>query len=209
MSVRSYPDEKCHAILDYYFGEVCRDDCGLDALKQKTKFWFFRNAETDATIRARFADDVERAAKGELDAWKATPLGSLALIVLLDQFPRNLNRDSGRAFATDHKALATAMEGIERGYDASLSAGEKLVFYLPLMHSEDAKTQARGCELYQKLSTTAPAELKPELDGAYQFAERHKHIVDRFGRFPHRNKALGRESTPEELEFLTQPGSSF
>jgi len=209
MVERRYPDPRCRELLDFYFADAARADCDLETFKARTKYWFFRNADTDAEIRRRFESDAERAAKGELDAWKESALGRLGLVVLLDQFPRNLNRDSPRAFDNDPKALAVALDGLEHHADAEMTAGERLVFYLPLMHAEDVALQKRASELYRKLATEGNEPLRPELESAYKFAERHRYIVERFGRFPHRNKAVGRESTPEEIAFLQEPNSSF
>lgn len=208
MADRDSLDPPCRELLDFYFGNAARADCDLDAFKTRTKFWFMRDAATDAEIRARFAPLVDRAVAGELDAWKETPLGRLALVVLLDQFPRNLNRDSARAFDHDARALALSLEGVERGDPAALTPGEKLVFYLPIMHAENAALQARCSQLYTDLAGSSPV-LGPELEMAKKFALRHREIIDRFGRFPHRNKVLGRESTPEEIAFLEEPNSSF
>lgn len=208
MADRGSLDPRCRELLDFYFGEASRPDCDLDTFRTRTKFWFMRNAATDAEIRTRFASLVESAVAGELAAWKETPLGRLGLVVLLDQFSRNLNRDSARAFDHDARALALALEGVERGDPAALTPGEKLVFYLPIMHAEDTALQARCSQLYTDLAGES-AVLGPELEMAKKFALRHREIIDRFGRFPHRNKVLGRESTPEEIAFLQEPNSSF
>lgn len=201
-------EPRCRELLDFYFGEASRPDCDLETFRTRTKFWFMRNAATDTEIRTRFAPLVDRAVAGELDAWKETALGRLALVVLLDQFPRNLNRDSARAFDHDARALALTLEGVEHGDHAALTPGEKLVFYLPIMHSEEKALQARASQLYTELAGES-AVLGPELDMAKKFALRHREIIDRFGRFPHRNKVLGRESTAEEIAFLQEPNSSF
>jgi uncharacterized protein (DUF924 family) len=208
MADRSYPDATCREIIEFYFGAASRHDCEAEALQAQAKLWFFRSDETDKQIRERFGDDAERAARGELDAWKETPLGRLALIVLLDQFPRNLNRDSSKAFAQDPKARALTLEGLENGHCDVFTPGERLVFYLPLMHTEDIAMQNRSMDLYTKLANE-PGPLQGVLKLSLDAADRHRFIVDRFGRFPHRNKALGRETTAEEDEFLKSPNSSF
>ena len=206
---RRIPDERCREVLDYYFGEASQPDCTLEALVARTKMWFFRNAEVDETIRRRFLEDVEKAARGEYDAWRETALGTLALVVLLDQLPRNIHRGSPRAFEHDAKSFAIASAAIEQRVDEQLTAGERLVFYLPLMHAEDRAVQEKASQLYAKLATDCPAALRPELENASKFANRHREIVDRFGRFPHRNAVLGRSSTDEEIAFLAGPNSSF
>lgn len=208
MADRTIPNDRCREILAHYFGEAAQPDCSLADFQSRTKLWFMRNAETDAEIGRLFLSDVEQAARGELDAWRETPLGRLALVVLLDQFPRNLNRDSARAFDHDATALAVALDGLARGDAATLTEGERMVLYLPLMHAEDVALQVRCSDLYRELAATTSV-LAPELQMASKFADRHRHIVERFGRFPHRNKAVGRESTPEELAFLREPNSSF
>jgi len=165
--------------------------------------WFEKSAEFDAEIERRFAPDHERAAAGELDGWLDTPGGALALVILLDQLPRNLFRGSPRAFATDVKARAAAREALSRGFDRQVSGVERWFFYLPFEHSEDPGDQRLSVSLFDALGEDE------ESRRVYDYAVRHREIVDRFGRFPHRNETLGRESTPEEREFLEQPGSSF
>lgn len=163
------------------------------------KQWFTRNDAFDAAIRDTLGPLHARAVAGELDDWAATPRGALALMILLDQAPRNLHRGSARAFASDPAALRHARAAIAAGFDAGLSDDERLFFYLPFEHSEDLADQERCIELCRTLATAQYVE----------YAERHRNVIARFGRFPHRNAVLGRASTPEELEFLKQPGSSF
>jgi uncharacterized protein (DUF924 family) len=140
----------------------------------------------------------ERAARGELDPWRATPLASLALLVILDQFPRNMFRGTARAFATDPRALAAAGSALARGFDRLLSPSERTFVYLPFEHAEDLAAQRRSLALFEALD---PNDM--------EYVKRHYEIIARFGRFPHRNAVLGRESTAEEIEFLKRPGSSF
>jgi len=140
----------------------------------------------------------EGASRGGLAPWGATPLASLALIVVLDQFPRNMFRGDARAFSTDARALAVATRAVERGDDRLLQAAERTFAYLPFEHAEDLSAQRRSLELF---AAHDPDNL--------EWAKRHHDIVERFGRFPHRNAVLGRKSTPEEIEFLKRPGSSF
>jgi uncharacterized protein (DUF924 family) len=159
--------------------------------------WWKPDPSFDDHLRAVYRDDVEAAIRGELDGWASTPRGALALVILLDQFTRNIFRGSPRMYAGDPKAVATSLAAIEAGLDSSLGADERQFLYMPLMHSEDPAHQRRSLEKFR------------ELGSSLDYAQRHAEIVLRFGRFPHRNAILGRASTPEELEFLKQPGSAF
>jgi uncharacterized protein (DUF924 family) len=158
--------------------------------------WFKKDSAFDDAIRARFLATYEAAARSELGAWEVTHEGALALVVVLDQFPRNMFRGSARAFAADPLALAVAGRAIARGLDRLFPVQEQAFFYLPLEHSERMADQERCCELF---SATGDAEL-------LKWAELHADIIRRFGRFPHRNAALGRTTTPEEQAFLDGGG---
>jgi uncharacterized protein (DUF924 family) len=162
------------------------------------KQWFRKSRAFDAEIRRRHLALWERAAEGGLERWRATPLASLALLVVLDQFPRNMFRGDARAFATDPLALEVAAGAVGRGFDQLLCASERTFVYLPFEHAEDLEAQRRSLELF---GARDPDNL--------EWARRHHAIIERFGRFPHRNAALGRESTPAEIAFLEQAGSSF
>jgi uncharacterized protein (DUF924 family) len=157
------------------------------------KRWFKTDAAFDAEFRAHFLALHEAAARGELDDWGATAEGSLALVLLLDQFPRNCFRESPRTFATDPQARAAADRAIAAGHDRAVSDDLAMFFYLPFMHSEELADQDRSVALCSRL-------------GDANHAKRHREIVARFGRFPHRNEILGRESTPEEREHLARGG---
>jgi uncharacterized protein (DUF924 family) len=167
------------------------------------KHWFVKSEAFDLEVRERFLAVYEDAAAGKLAHLKESAADCLALIVLLDQFPRNMFRGAARAFATDPLALEIARRAVARGFDRSLLPMERLFVYPPFEHSENLADQERACDLTQPLDLVAP-ELK-----AYSYALAHRDIIRRFGRFPHRNAILGRASTPEELEFLKGPGSSF
>ena len=158
-----------------------------------------------------FLDDIEHATRGEHDGWPAkSPRGALALVVLCDQLPRNVFRDSARAFALDPRALATTQHGLRDGSDKRLSLLERYVFAMPLMHAEDRDVQRTSLATFGELKRDARGTPIAELASAVRdYAERHATIVDRFGRYPHRNALLGRASSEEEIEFLKQPGSSF
>ena len=165
--------------------------------------WFRKDDAFDATIRARFGAAVEAAIDGAYASWTATPHGALARILLTDQFTRNIFRGTPRAFAGDPVGLATAMEVVADGHDRALDPIERWFLYLPYEHSESADVQARSLELFGALADETGRR------DPLVWAEKHAVIIRRFGRYPHRNAILGRPSTPEELEFLKQPGSSF
>ena len=160
--------------------------------------WFAKNPAFDAEIRARFLGLYEDAAAGKLAHWADDPRSCLALVLVLDQFPRNMFRGEARAFATDAPARAAARVILERGWDMAMTRAERLFAYLPFEHSESLEDQILSCELMSEFD----AEQR-------QYAERHLDIIRRFGRFPHRNDVLGRESTAAEIEFLKLPGSRF
>lgn len=158
--------------------------------------WFTKDTAFDADIRARFLATYERGVTGELDDWQHNPEGALALTILLDQFPRNMFRNDPRAFAADARACKVASEALARGYDRQVDAALKHFFYMPFMHSEDLSDQERCVALFQQSDNAE----------SLRYAEIHADIIRRFGRFPHRNEALGRVSTPEELAFLATGG---
>ncbi len=182
-------------VITFWFGE--RDSAELG--KPRRELWFVKTAKTDAEIARRFGADMEAAADGRLNHLAETVEGALALVILLDQFPRNVFRDTPRAFATDAKARVIAREALDKDFDRELLMVQRCFLYLPFEHSEDLADQERSVELFGAL------------DGydVLEYAIRHRDIVARFGHFPHRNAILGRESTPEEIEFLKEPGSSF
>jgi len=181
-------------VLDFWFGKPPGP---------RRRAWFGKDALFDESIRVRFLTLHNVAAGGACAAWPETAEGALALIVLTDQFPRNLFRGSGRAFATDAIALAAARHVVDKRWDSSMLPVERMFVYLPFEHSEVLADQDRSCALFEPLNGL------PETADAVEYSERHRAIIQRFGRFPHRNAALGRESTPEETGFLTQPGSGF
>ena len=160
---------------------------------------FAKDAALDAAIGTRFGITLEAAARCELFAWRATAPGRLAEILVLDQFSRNVYRDTPRAFAHDAMALVLAQELVAGGHDRALPPAQRAFAYMPYMHSESAAIHAQAMVLFDQ----------PGLENALDFERRHRDIIERFGRYPHRNAVLGRASTPQETEFLTQPGSSF
>lgn len=175
-------------VLDFWFSEKVRPQ------------WFVRSDAFDVEVRDRLGPALDEAAAGRFDDWTREARPCLALVILLDQVPRNVHRGTVRAFETDPKALAAARLAVERGYDADFTADERLFLYLPFEHAEDRDAQRRSVELFRE-------RIGP---GLYlDYALRHEEVVVRFGRFPHRNAILGRRSTEEEVEFLKQPGSAF
>ena len=174
-------------ILDFWFRELNR------------KAWFEKSDVTDALIRNRFLALHEQLEREVSSQSALDPRATLAAVIVFDQFPRNMFRGTPRAFATDPLALALARQMVDGGHDRDFSKDERMFLYLPFEHSEQPGDQAQCCALFALLDD-------PEL---LRYAQAHKDIVDRFGRFPHRNAILGRVSTPEEIEFLKQPGSSF
>ena len=189
---------QANEILDFWFGSPDEPDYG-----KPRKSWFAKEPEFDEKLRSRFLTDYEKAAGGHLDEWKDSPLDCLALILLLDQFPRNLFRETPQAFATDWEALSTAHQAIAQGYDRKLLNVQRWFVYLPFEHSENIDHQRQSVKLFQKLSGDK------ESAKAIESAIRHRSVIERFGRFPHRNIILGRPSNPEEKEFLKQPGARF
>lgn len=174
-------------IVDFWFSD--------DTKKQ----WFKPDAAFDDALRARFETPLQAARRGVYADWPGTAHGALALIILLDQISRNIYRGTPEAFAADEQALDVAAHAIANGFDEQLTPEQRIFLYMPYMHSEALADQERGMELFTRLGVAE------NLD----YMRRHRDIIARFGRFPHRNAILGRQSTPEELEFLKQPGSSF
>lgn len=194
-------DERARAVLDCWFGAP-----GSATYGQDRKLWFRRDAAFDATLRERFGALLELAAvQGALDAWAATPLGGLALILVLDQFSRNLYRGTPRAFAGDEQALRIARQMIDNGADQHLpDLFHRAFAYLPFEHDESLASQREALRLFKPFEAQSK-----EAASYYRSAVRHAEIIERFGRFPHRNAVLGRVSTEEEQAFLRTPGSSF
>jgi len=193
-------------ILEFWFGSN-PDDATVG--KESSDLWWTKNKATDDEIRRRFENYVNLAVSEQLKDWLTTPRGRLALIILCDQFPRNIYRDTAQAFSCDEKALTWCIEGLELKIDRELRPIERLFFYLPLEHAEYIEHQDLSVKCLGELVSKANPEQKALFEGYLDFAVRHRQIIERFGRFPHRNKILGRESTPEEIAFLKEPRSSF
>jgi uncharacterized protein (DUF924 family) len=185
-------------ILDFWFRKKDSPEYG----KSRPE-WFIKNSVFDDQIRSLFLTVYQQAARGELDFWRENPLSCLALIITLDQFPRNLFRGESKAFATDKQALCLAQYAVSQGFDQVLFPVQRWFIYLPFEHSESLEIQHRGIKLWSSLADD------PDSMSAVNYAYQHLKVIERFGRFPHRNPILGRVNTAEETEFLQQPGSSF
>lgn len=194
-------------ILDYWFADAAA--AKPDDLKTHFQRWFQGGKEVDEEIKSRFGKEVELATSDKLVAWEHTTEGALALIILLDQFTRNVYRSTDKAFAHDDKALKLTQKLMESGVDKNLPWPQRGFLYMPMQHSEDKDVQARGVEAYLGLVEDVPGKLKKVVMGFANSAREHKAIVDKFGRFPHRNQVLGRESTDEELAYLANGAKRF
>jgi uncharacterized protein (DUF924 family) len=194
----------------FWFGKLPLKPEGVSA---RLALWFGSGAEEqrqlDDLVRARFGPLAERAAAGELATWADSPRRRLSLILLLDQFPRQIHRGTARAFATDRDALALTLSGMQSAADAALSPVERIFFYMPLQHAELRDAQDESIAAYRRLLNEAPPELQEMFAGSLKYAELHRAIVARFGRFPHRNRVLGRANTTEEEAYLRRSGQSF
>ncbi len=189
---------QANKILDFWFGATTEPDYG-----KPRKVWFTKESQFDNELRSKFIKDYQRAAEGYLDDWKEAPESCLALILLLDQFPRNIFRGNYEAFATDWEALSAAQHAVKKSYDRKLLPVQRWFIYLPFEHSENLEHQRQSVELFKQLSED------PDSAICIEYAIRHLEIIERFGRFPQRNTVLGRISTSEEKLFLKQPGSHF
>lgn len=201
--------ETQESIREFWFGQHAADATDTVIATAQAKLWWAKDATQDALITQRFAQATDAAAQGQLDAWRATAGGRLVLILLCDQFPRNMYRNTPRAFAFAALALQIAKEGLVRQEDRHLRSIERVFFYLPLEHSESLDDQNRAVSLFGALVQEAAPDQQAVFQGFLNFALRHREVIARFGRFPHRNAILGRASSEAELQFLTEPGSSF
>ncbi len=201
-----------HELLEFWFGKRPYTPA---AVAQRMRAWFGDPAapelqpQNDEQLRLRFAELTRRAASGELAAWESSPRRRLALILLLDQLPRNLHRGSAAAYAQDQQALELALGGMQLGADAALDPVERIFFYLPLQHAESRDVQEESLAAFRRLAAEAPPALAPVFTSVNHYAQLHHDIIERFGRFPHRNRVLGRKSTADELSWLAAEGVSF
>ncbi|MBV8910758.1 MAG: DUF924 domain-containing protein [Gammaproteobacteria bacterium] len=203
--------DEARDIREFWFGRL---PLSAEDLNRRVRFWFGGDAsrlreQRDAQIRERFGALLERAAAGELAAWADGPRRRLSLIILLDQFPRHIYRGDARAFAYDEQALSLTLSGMQSAADAALDVVERLFFYMPMQHAESREAQDESVAAYRRLLEETKTEPREPFAAAVRSAENHRAIIERFGRFPHRNDALGRESTPEETRWLRSGGESF
>jgi uncharacterized protein (DUF924 family) len=182
-------EAKIKEILDFWFVETTPEQ------------WFQKNESFDSEIKARFEADYKKALGGEYDAWQEAAKGALALSVLLDQFPRNMYRNTPKAFEADAKALSIAKKAVAQNLDEELAPMQAFFLYLPFEHSENLKDQEKSLNLFSKIKQQAPM--------GYDYALKHYEVIKAYGRFPHRNDILGRENTPAEEEYLARPDSGF
>ena len=184
-------------VLDFWF------DSDSEAL------WYERNDAFDAAIGRRFGDTLEAALRGDLDAWTETPEGWLALLIVRDQFSRNLYRHDARAWAGDPGTQVLALDGIAQGYDQRLAPMQRVFAYMPLEHAESPVLQQHCVRLFERLLACQPEAQRPRFQNYLDYARRHHDVIARFGRFPHRNAVLGRTDTPAEQAYLATPGAGF
>jgi uncharacterized protein (DUF924 family) len=192
-----HPPEEAQAVLAFWF----------DPAQQP--HWFSASPAFDGTLRSRFGNTFHLAAEGKLERWTDTPQGWLALLIVLDQFSRNLYRDDPRAWAQDRQAQRLALWGIKEAYDRQLPPTQRVFAYMPLEHAEDMRLQQHCVALFESLCEQLPAEERHRYTGFLDYARQHQAVIARFGRFPHRNALLGRNCTPEELDYLAEPGAGF
>jgi len=203
--------DKKTEILEYWFSGL-NDQSTLSTDMPQFRKWFGKAEKTDQEIRDRFQGDWELALGGKYSDWESTPQGTLALVILLDQFPRNMFRDSAKAFSSDEMALKACLNALKQDKDKDLTLVERMFLYLPLMHSESLDIQKKSMHYFSLLKAEVKDRFPQNQDFFnlnHEFAGKHYRIIDRFGHFPHRNDILGRPSTAEEIEFLKGPDSSF
>ena len=194
------------SVLAFWFGPP---GSAAEVAGRQAKLWFGKSPENDRVVAEHFSDTLLAATAGRLDHWTATPRGRLALVIMLDQFPHHIHRDRPQAFATDAQALALSLAALAAGEEQQLAPIERVFLYLPLEHAESLELQERSVSQYEQLAREAAGNERALFGGFLDYARRHRDVVARFGRFPHRNTILGRPSTPDEIEFLKLPGSRF
>jgi uncharacterized protein (DUF924 family) len=200
------PMDEARKVRDFWFGKT---PLSAEQLPRRMKLWFGdvpveTRQQVDDTLRARFGSLVERAIAGELAQWADGPRRRLSLILLLDQFPRNIYRGTPNAFAGDEQALQLALTGMQSVADAALNIVERIFFYMPLQHAESLEVQDESVAAYRRLLGEAPADVRGVFEGCVRYAEEHREVIKRFGRFPERNVALGRAATADETAWLRQ-----
>ncbi len=192
-------------ILDFWF-RGCK---GEDFPEERLPFWFNTSDEVKKLVKERFERDLNEAIQGKYDSWIMIPRGRLALLILLDQFSRNLYTGTSKETAQDAKALDISLKGIEAKQDQALTPIERVFFYLPIEHSEDINMQIMSVEVFETLWNSVSEKNKDRYEMFYKYALAHKRVLEQFGRFPYQNKAMGRKTTKEEEEFLREPGAPF
>jgi uncharacterized protein (DUF924 family) len=203
--------DEARNIREFWFGPM---PLSPEALNRRLRFWFGGETpevreQRDTHMRERFGAALERASSGQLAAWADGPRRRLSLIILLDQFPRHMFRGEARAFAYDGQALSLTLSGMQSAADAALDVVERMFFYMPMQHAESREAQEESVAAYRRLLDEASGGLREPFAAALRSAENHRALIERFGRFPHRNRALGRESTAEETRWLHTGGESF
>lgn len=197
-------------ILDFWFGEeTSQPRSSEDIAKQQQALWWSKNEAIDRDIQQHFEPTLKALLTGHYASWLDSPQGRLAAIIVLDQFSRNMYRDSAHAFSQDSLALHWALQGIRQGDDKKLTPLQRVFFYLPLEHCEQLNMQNLAIEKFEQLAEDAPASFSKQANGFVNYAHQHQQVIARFSRFPHRNQLMHRTSTPEELEYLSQPGAGF
>jgi uncharacterized protein (DUF924 family) len=194
------------AVLSFWFREQAMSAPQID---RRMETWFSEDPVFDLEIEKEFINEVELASKGSLDHWARLPQGRLALIIMIDQFRRNIYRNTADAFSNDKQALRLCVEGAMQKMEQALTPIQKVFFYMPLQHAESRKVQAKSAQIFHRLAQSVSKTERATFMTVAQFAELHKDIIDRFGRFPHRNKLLNRENTAEENEYLADDNPSF
>jgi len=205
-SITDEDQARIETVLSFWFKE---QELTAPQIDQRMEMWFSEDPVFDEKIVNEFMDDIDAASAGKLNHWAAEPEGRLALIILIDQFRRNIYRNTAKAFSKDKLALKLCVEGAMEEKDRSLTPIQRVFFYMPLQHAESRKVQAKSVALYNRLAELVSPTYRETFLTVVQFAELHKDIIDQFGRFPHRNKLLGRENTAEESEYLAGDSPDF
>lgn len=203
---KSQPSHDPTDVLRFWLGAYPLEPAAMARVQAQ---WFQKNPTFDQQLAERFGPTLAAARAGRLDAWAAQADGWLALLVVLDQFGRNVFRDTPEAFAADPQAVRLALEGLERGLDQDLPPMARIFCYLPLEHAEDLALQARSVALFRALCAAPQAQPADFFANTLDYALKHQDVIERFGRFPHRNPILGRSSTEAERDYLAQPGAGF
>jgi uncharacterized protein (DUF924 family) len=205
-TITAEDQSRIDAILEFWFKE---QELTAPQIDRRLDVWFGADEVFDLECKKEFAGDVEMASAGQLDHWAEQPLGRLALILLLDQFRRNIYRNTAQAFEMDKAALKLCVEGARDKKDKGLTPVQQAFFYMPLQHTESRKVQEKAVEIFNRLAEAVSPTYRETFATMAQFAELHRDIVERFGRFPHRNELLGRGNTAEEDEYLAADSPNF